>query len=220
MLGIFGLLFGTAAIVKDEFVEIDIDQRARESAYKSGRFYWVNTKGKYFTVEDNTPCYVAIRNGDRCVFRLKDGLILKNIDAEGRIKAEEEKNKKAEKARIEMYKKTKEEGEEAKRKAIESGNDLYMRSPYFTEHGSKYHFDITMDIYRCVKTGEYFVKKKNYLTKEDNFFPVRVSETVASDGKPYLGCDNTVSCAKYVFENNKYVIKRTNYDIKGLIIED
>ena len=59
MLGIFGLLFGTAAIVKDEFVEMDIDQRARESAYKSGRFYWVNTKGKYFTVEDNTPCYIS-----------------------------------------------------------------------------------------------------------------------------------------------------------------
>lgn len=234
MLGIFGLLFGAATIVKDEFVEMDIDQRAREFAYKNGRFYWTNTKGRHFTVEDNTPVYIGIKNGDRCVIRLKDDVILKNFTAE--VRAEEEKEKKKrEEERIRLINEiSAERNKECKQRAIEKGNDIYMYS-LTGEELEKYttlsdSWMLPWTLWKDINTGELFAgtvisKRKN--DRIPNYFTPVVLGDTTEDGKIRLTApdryfDMRNNCYERIFDTEKlgYRYKRIKNNLKGIILDN
>lgn len=226
MLGIFGLLFGTAAIVKDEFVEMDINQRARESAYKCGNFYWTNTKGKHFTVEDNTPCYIVVRNGDRCVIRLKDDVLLKNLDAERKEAERKKKEEEEAKRQREWEEYIVKSNEESKARAIKNGDAIYFYR-LTKEEKEKYTEEYTpwdkWYLYKDVKTGELFAQRTVYDNKE-YFTPVSIGKTNSS-GKIVLDPNDvnirmTNNCYKLIRRNDgtRYY-KRIKNEIKGLILD-
>lgn len=225
MLGIFGLLFGGAIILKDTFADMTRDQKYRTDAYNEGRFFWIDSKGKYRLVEDNTRVYIGHRNGDRCVFRLRDGAFLKNLSAEFRAQEEKEKKKREDEYKIKHNAEVKKNNEESRKKAIEEGNALYIYH-LTDEQLEKYNVDRLTVLWKDVDSGELFSLVKSFSKgsgKYDYYFsPIVANDYVSKDGRIYLnetyiGEEN--SCYTSVRKNNNYVYVRTNNKIKGAIID-
>lgn len=225
MLGVLALLVGAGAMAKDSMFHSNYNASARSSAAELGRYYYTDSKGKTKRVSDNLPVYVAIRKGDICVFSL-DGGFLKNLSEEGRKKEAIEKEKRDRERGIEIRKRREIRYEKERQEAIQRGDELYVRSPYKLDGTDIYHFDVFLNSWCDVNTGEYFIELYNKEIHETYFVPMIVTDYLDRDGNPWLGRDRSLdyrkcNCYKYVYNETlkRKCLVRVNHELKGLIID-